>query len=406
MATINYLIQSKKNPATIYIRLRDGSKVDIKVPTSMHVDPENWSLAKKTLKSSRTAELKALSTKMEDLRAKVISHLNTRKSEVILDKYWLSNIVLDQISKNEVPDGLVEYADYFIKCTQTSSSLRTVQKHQLVRELLSDFSKYSNKKFRVVDVNRVFQTQFTSYLSTHRHYRQTTLHRTISFLKTICRHARTHGIETSYELDNLGVKDGKALIVTLNKAELNLIKEVKLDFNYLENARQWLLLSCSLGQRGGDFLSLTSKQIKEFDGVKLVDMRQQKGNKELFVLLTDEANEILEENGGEFPRKISTQNYNKYIKEVCKLAGLNEMVRGSKIDEKTKRKTDGIFEKWELITSHVGRRSFATNYYGIIPTPLLMAQTGHTTENQFLKYIGKGRVDMVLELSNALKNVK
>ena len=30
MATINLLIQSSKNPATIYIRLRDGKKIDLK----------------------------------------------------------------------------------------------------------------------------------------------------------------------------------------------------------------------------------------------------------------------------------------------------------------------------------------------------------------------------------------
>ena len=34
------------------------------------------------------------------------------------------------------------------------------------------------------------------------------------------------------------------------------------------------------------------------------------------------------------------------------------------------------------------RRSFASNYYGKIETPLLMNITGHSKESAFLTYIG------------------
>lgn len=35
------------------------------------------------------------------------------------------------------------------------------------------------------------------------------------------------------------------------------------------------------------------------------------------------------------------------------------------------------------------RRSFATNHFGKVPTPLLMEITGHTKETTFLSYIGR-----------------
>ncbi|MBM3455734.1 MAG: integrase, partial [Bacteroidetes bacterium] len=44
-------------------------------------------------------------------------------------------------------------------------------------------------------------------------------------------------------------------------------------------------------------------------------------------------------------------------------------------------------------------RSFATNHFGKIPTPIIMAATGHKSESSFLKYIGKGRVEMVSMLA-------
>ena len=70
-----------------------------------------------------------------------------------------------------------------------------------------------------------------------------------------------------------------------------------------------------------------------------------------------------------------------------------ETKKGSKIY----RKQSGIYKKHELVTSHIGRRSFATNFYGIIPTTHLMKMTNHSTEAMFLKYIGKSNKDLAKE---------
>ena len=39
------------------------------------------------------------------------------------------------------------------------------------------------------------------------------------------------------------------------------------------------------------------------------------------------------------------------------------------------------------MSSHIGRRSYATNYYGKINTALLISATGHSSEMQFLRYV-------------------
>jgi integrase len=61
---------------------------------------------------------------------------------------------------------------------------------------------------------------------------------------------------------------------------------------------------------------------------------------------------------------------------------------GLKITQKTRRKEIINAPKYELITSHTMRRSFATNYFGKIETPILMEITGHSRESTFLSYIG------------------
>jgi len=114
---------------------------------------------------------------------------------------------------------------------------------------------------------------------------------------------------------------------------------------------------------------------------------------------------ILDKRNGGFPRLISDQKNNDYIKLVCEQAGINNLVKGSKKQETSKgskiyRKTTGTFKKCNLVTSHIGRRSFATNFYGKIPTSYLIYVTGHSSEAMFLNYIGKSNKDLAMEISN------
>ena len=55
------------------------------------------------------------------------------------------------------------------------------------------------------------------------------------------------------------------------------------------------------------------------------------------------------------------------------------------------------------ITTHTGRRSFATNYYQDAPTSLIMSVTGHTKESTFLKYINKSDESHISPMMNIFK---
>ena len=89
-----------------------------------------------------------------------------------------------------------------------------------------------------------------------------------------------------------------------------------------------------------------------------------------------------------FLKGVSQLVSNKQIKSLCKIAGINGLVSGFKNNPKTRRKEVVSAPKYEFINSHIVRRSFASNYYGKIETPLLMNITGHSKESTFLTYIG------------------
>ena len=61
--------------------------------------------------------------------------------------------------------------------------------------------------------------------------------------------------------------------------------------------------------------------------------------------------------------------------KVCKIAGLNEKLIGGKMVNK--RKLVGEYHKWELVTSHICRRSYVSNFRHILGDENVMAATGH-----------------------------
>jgi len=58
--------------------------------------------------------------------------------------------------------------------------------------------------------------------------------------------------------------------------------------------------------------------IIELENQKLISFKQTKGQKEIVIPLLPEVQDVLDKRCGEFPRKISDQRFNQYVKELCK----------------------------------------------------------------------------------------
>jgi len=137
---------------------------------------------------------------------------------------------------------------------------------------------------------------------------------------------------------------------------------------------------------------------------EFIELTQKKTGKRVAVPMHPKVKAILDKRNGKFPYYISDVKINLHIKDVCKLAGINQPTEGGKMvtDKKNKitRKQSGTFPKHELISSHVCRRSYATNFYGEMPTSWLISITAHSTEKQFLEYVGKSEIDTAQQIAD------
>lgn len=414
MATVNFLFRSKKDKAPLNIRLlfrHDNKDYVIGGRTKYFVKKDYW----ENIHFSKSNDIDDVNK-----RAKVNKKLSKIQSHILksfykgsiedINKEWLSyqlELYHNPIVKESHSNNLLKCFELIVKSKENDIKESSIQKYEVVKKMVERYEKNIVKKpILIKDVNLSFKNGFEGFC-TNNHYSKNTVARALKTIKTVCNDAKFNGVEVSHQLIGIKPKVEKIKSIYLNFSELKNIENKEL-IGHLDNARDWLIISCYTGQRVSDFMRFTKEMIryqKDNDGVlkPLIEFTQVKTDKIMTVPVHQKVIEILNKRNGEFPHSISEQKYNDYIKEVCAKAKINKMVKGkrmAKVETKSKfnyRKKEGTFEKHELVTSHIGRRSFATNFYGTIPTSYLKNITGHSTESMFLKYIGKSNKDTAID---------
>jgi integrase len=344
---------------------------------------------------------------------------------VLIDTNWLENIIKTCFNRVEKTDNslFINHVKHIIENASTRKftqggvvkiglSDATIKNYKTFRNLILEYEKYQKKQIRFLDITEPFIEKFSNWLFKVQVYGVNYAGKICETIKTVCKDAEKIGITTtkiSREIESFRKADEDRYIQILSFSELNLIK--KLDFTdveklnvfkkenpqltkkialstkSLEDARNWIIIGCSIGQRGNDLLSITKKDFRYKNGNVYIDVIQDKTKKSVTIGISD--SQIISILNDNFPEYINDVRLNSLSKIICKMAGITQVVEGDKLNIDTNRMKFGNYPKFELISSHCFRRSFATNYYKLIPTPILMKITGHSKESLFLIYINK-----------------
>lgn len=432
MATVNFLYRSTKNNAPLNIRLlfRNNNKdivLGARSELTIYSHSElaaNSKLSAKHYWEELHSKKKVRDIDLSNKQIEVQGKLNTLENHILQmfeqansddvanNKNWLKTIIKNfynpKKENDQIPLDLVSFFDYYILHKSNELSIGRIKTLTVTKNKLIKFQIQTNSTIKISSINDSFKNDFIKY-SNEKQYSVNTQHKDLKIIKTVCRYAKYLGLETHHQMEMIKLPSETVKSIYLNFEELENLKGLNIEQEYLENARDWLLISCYTGQRVSDFMRFNKTQIRNENGSELIEFTQKKTSKIMTVPLHPEVLKILAKRNGEFPRATSAQKYNEYIKTICESAEIKEKCNGKKRVSITEdgvkptkndyRDVSGEFEKWELVTSHIGRRSFATNFYGKIPTSHLIYITGHSTESMFLKYIGKSNKDMALEIT-------
>ena len=402
--------------------MRNGRKGKYKKSTGLKILGKHWDNNKEApIAESKTGDKNyyELRRKLLQLKARLYEAITVANyKDVVINANWLKKEIdtfFGRLNPDISFDYLTDYSLHFIdglpyrvqRNGKTGVSLPTIRKYNTTLQKIRDFEKRKGKRFKIDEVNLSFHEEFIKFLHKEQRLNLNTIGKYIKCLKTILKNAKQYGLKTNAEVEHDGFRstNEKTYFVTLNETEIDAVFNLDLSNKpYLDNARNWLIIGVWTGARVSDLLNFTSDNLNN----GFIEYTSQKTNQKIMLPIHWQVESVLEKNNGKLPRKISHQRYNDWIKKVCKLAGITKQCQGAiyitKPEDKKKgvktpqRKIVGQYPKWKLVSTHTARRSFATNHYGKLPTPVIMAATGHTTEKMLLAYIGKTPKDNAIVL--------
>ena len=316
---------------------------------------------------------------------------------------------------------LVPYFDKFIERYDGVRSDSQIKHYKGCKHTLEDYEKFIGRQLHFDDINIDFYNKFTTWFNT-KNLSLNYLGEKIKIIKVVMNDAKRidglhdnelstfRGFATpSDSSDTIYLSEDELLklyhLVIDEQSVLPLMKDarqqnVKRKVSAMRKARDMFIIGAFTGLRYSDYSRLSPANIED----DVIRIRNKKTNVSTSVPVHWVVREIIE-SGYDFEHPLFEQKLNEQIKDVAKLAGLtDEVLINRNIGGKNK---ELVKKRYELISSHTARRSFATNAYKAgIPSIAIMKVTGHKRETTFLRYIRiseKENADMLKSSSFFMK---
>jgi integrase len=390
MALVNFYLKDPKSKAPTLIYLFFSfDRQRMKVSTRESIHPRYWNetnqCAKKTFENA-TAFNSYLDKMGEDYKKayRLLKSVNERVTpESLKVKVAALNGESDPKTKN-----LVAFVDSFIAASGSKVTHGTLKNYKTTLSVLLRFKVHSNKRLDFDSINLDFYDDFVGYQEKVLGYSGNTIGKNIKNLKVFMSEATERGLNSNLEYLKKGFKVFKEDVDNIYLSDEELLELYQLDLSaklHLEMVRDLFIVGCYTGLRFSDFSQIKPEHIKR----GTFSIRTQKTDEPVVIPIHPLVQAIMKKYDvypNSLPPSYAIQKMNKYLKVIGELMGLDEKV----ITKKTigGQKVESKLKKFEMITTHTARRSFATNLFlQGFPTISIMKITGHRSDKTFMQYI-------------------
>ncbi len=416
----------------LYARVSVKRGAVFRLKTGLLIPVSRWDQKKELLQIPRVRvkgleELVTLNKQIEDLKAYLISAILT--SQTAITKEWLLEEVNGFLNNAEngmrcqkvetLSDGEKNFEELFKLYVKTQ--VKTTNRKSQFNTLLGKLQRYS--KFRgpsfelnvhtMTDIDLVKFEEFmrlehTFFDNDGNCIKHSNIYKDIN-LKRKPQQLGTNGIHYSmkryrsfykWAVNTKRTKNDPFLIYKLpgcvygtpffiTTEERNRLYECDFsDRPILATQRDIFVFQSDTGCRTCDLYQLTKSNIVDFSLQYIPSKTVDKHAETVVVPLIPQALEIIERYADKtrstlFPF-ISTQHYNKYIKEMLKLAGIDRII--TILNPLTRKNEQHPI--YEVASSYMARRDFIGNLYSEVQDPnLISSMTGHSEGSQaFSRY--------------------
>jgi integrase len=295
--------------------------------------------------------------------------------------------------ENSVEKSFFNVFDEFVDSESKKNdwTAGTKTKFETNRKHLLEFQTSKRYKIEFDSIDEKFFIKYIDYQRTDLDHRNTTIAKNLKIFRWFMNWATRKGYNKNlaykdYSPDLKGItRNNKIIYLTWD--ELMFLYQKPLKKRYLAQVRDVFCFSCFTGLRYSDVYNLKRSNVKE----DFIEFTSVKTDESLIIDLNDYSKAILDKyKNTEFENNkclpvISNQKMNVYLKELGKAAKFEDeetvvWYKGAERFEKT-------YKKHELLTTHVGRKTFVTNAIFLnIPSEVIQKWTGHKDHKMLEKY--------------------
>ncbi len=274
----------------------------------------------------------------------------------------------------------------------------TLQRYRHVLGTLSEWSTATHRPLTYEDMNIEFYLDFSSWLSTTRNVSDATVSNYIKTVKTFLRWAKIKGYHSNSAYEQFYRDKRTSETVALTLDELRSIRDHDLsDVPRMARVRDHFLLQCYTGMRYGDLQRLEPRHFDDAMGV--IRFTTEKTNTKCIIPLTGPLRVLLERYPSRLFELPSGVKQNLYLKELGQRVGMTQEVTTERYVQG--RLVEDTHKKYELLTTHVARRSFATLSVRFgVPESVIGMVIGHSRkgmlQNHYIKLDEEAIRDLVV----------
>ncbi|MFJ1491212.1 site-specific integrase [Capnocytophaga canis] len=408
--SVKFLLHTRKkgdatNGTNLAIRMRVtyGGNTPLDFPLGYHIDASDWDTEKErpkiNPKNKNDLNIANINRTIDEYRSYINEvfaryELLEKRKPLVGEVKDLFN---DMIGKNKIIDVLEKECEFFkvydefVKTMgmQNHWTRGTFQKFGAIRGHLEDF----DKKLNFHSLNEDKMNAYVRFLL-KKEMRNTTIQKNLSFLRWFLRWASHknyyHGkLHETFRPKLKGTDGNSKEVIYLSQSEMKQLQEYTISESkaYLQRVRDVFLFTCFTGLRYSDVAKLTWQDVKN-NTIEIVTQKTADGvrielNKFSQALL--DKYDTKGKTGKIFP-VISNQKMNEYLKELGQLCGLNEPQRI--VYFKGSERIEEVYPKWQLLTTHCGRRTFVVNALRLgIPSEVIIRWTGHADYKAMQPYV-------------------
>jgi len=378
---------ASKSETLLFTMVYINRKQKYKFSTGVKLHPDFWNLKKQSIRASHPHS-KKLNATLKKTRADFENIVLTAElqDKPITKDFLLLHSKYANTSPGNFGFNFFALYDEFVASKKSHCAQVSINKYNQVKKHMEDFALKKHFIYSFEAIDFTFYEQFTGYLSDEAGLFNTSAEKVIKCLKTFLNYCFEKGLHDNITFKKFkGLKDNTEEIIALSVEELAKIENLSSLSPFDHKCRDLFLVLCYTGVRFSDlrminnnritngFISITTQKTK--DAVKIP---VHKRLSDLLSLYTDKG--IIK-----LP-VISNPQLNAALKDIGKLAELNDNC--FKVRYKGGQAHEFEKQKWELLTTHTGRRTFTTlSLFLGMDSESVKKITGHKSDKSFKKYV-------------------